>query len=76
MNLKEQYRMEVRLELKKLEITCLDIASLLRGLGIQVGTGPTPSSHEVSCILLIRVCGNMSGLGHTLSWFRLRQNQF
>ncbi|KVI06250.1 DnaJ domain-containing protein [Cynara cardunculus var. scolymus] len=36
MNLKEVYRTEVRHELNKLEKTCLDMASLLRGLGIQV----------------------------------------
>ncbi|KAL8229045.1 hypothetical protein R6Q57_013945 [Mikania cordata] len=47
MNLKEQYRTEVRETLKKLEITCLDMASLLHGLGIQVGNGPFPLSHEV-----------------------------
>lgn len=47
MNLKEVYRTEVRQELNKLEKTCLDMASLLRGLGIQVGDGPCPLSHEV-----------------------------
>ncbi|KAI3700073.1 hypothetical protein L2E82_44688 [Cichorium intybus] len=47
MNLKEQYRTEVREELKKLEFMCRDMASLLRGLGIQVGDGPCPLSHEV-----------------------------
>ncbi|KAD7478749.1 hypothetical protein E3N88_01885 [Mikania micrantha] len=47
MNLKEQYRTEVRETLKKLEITCLDMTSLLHGLGIQVGNGPFPLSHEV-----------------------------
>ncbi|KAG5521326.1 hypothetical protein RHGRI_033770 [Rhododendron griersonianum] len=36
MNLKEQIRAEVRKELKLLEIMCRDMASLLRGLGIQV----------------------------------------
>ncbi|KAI3825381.1 hypothetical protein L1987_06864 [Smallanthus sonchifolius] len=47
MNLKEQYRTEVRQELKKLEITCLDMASLLCGLGIKVGIGPVCLPHEV-----------------------------
>nr|GEZ40763.1 DnaJ domain-containing protein [Tanacetum cinerariifolium] len=47
MNLKEQYRGEVIEGLKKLEITCIDMASLLRGLGIEVGEGPVPLSHEV-----------------------------
>lgn len=49
MNLKEKYRMEVRQELKKLETMCVDMASLLRGLGIQVGDSSNPLSHEV-CI--------------------------
>lgn len=47
MNLKEQYRGEVIQGLKKLETTCVDMASLLRGLGIEVGEGPIPLSHEV-----------------------------
>ncbi|CAH1412775.1 unnamed protein product [Lactuca virosa] len=47
MNLKERYRTEVREELQKLEIMCPDMASLLRGLGIQVGEGPCPLSNEV-----------------------------
>lgn len=47
MNLKEVYRTEVRKGLNELEKTCLDMASLLRGLGIQVGDGPCPLSHEV-----------------------------
>ncbi|KAK4357970.1 hypothetical protein RND71_023580 [Anisodus tanguticus] len=44
MNLKERIRAEVRKELRKLEMTCLDMASVLRGLGITVGDG---TSHEV-----------------------------
>lgn len=52
MNLKERYRTEVRQELKKLEIICVNMASLLRGLGIHVGDSPVPSSNEVGCILL------------------------
>lgn len=44
MNLKEQIRAEVRMELSKLEITCHDMASVLSGLGITVGAG---TSHEV-----------------------------
>lgn len=47
MNLKEQLRVEIRKELNKLEIMCIDMASLLRGLGIQVGGGSYPLSHEV-----------------------------
>ncbi|XP_071693737.1 uncharacterized protein [Rutidosis leptorrhynchoides] len=47
MNLKERYRTEVIQELKKLEIMCVDMASLLRGLGIRVGDGLVPSSNEV-----------------------------
>uniref|UniRef100_A0A5B7ABK2 J domain-containing protein n=1 Tax=Davidia involucrata TaxID=16924 RepID=A0A5B7ABK2_DAVIN len=47
MNLKEQLRAEVRKELIKLEMTCPDMASLLRGLGIHVGSGLHPPPHEV-----------------------------
>lgn len=47
MNLKEQLRAEVRKELNQLEIKCRDMASLLRGLGIQVGGGFQPQAHEV-----------------------------
>ncbi|KAF7124989.1 hypothetical protein RHSIM_Rhsim12G0071400 [Rhododendron simsii] len=47
MNLKEQIRSEVRKELKLLEITCRDMASLLRGLGIQVGGGFHSPPQEV-----------------------------
>jgi hypothetical protein len=50
MNLKEQLRVEIRKELNKLEMTCISMASLLRGLGIQVGGGSYPLSHEVSYI--------------------------
>lgn len=46
-NLKEQLRVNVRKELSKLEMNCTDMASLLRGLGIQVGSGSHPSSQEV-----------------------------
>ncbi|KAK5833293.1 hypothetical protein PVK06_017115 [Gossypium arboreum] len=47
MNLKEQLRMEVRKELSKLEISCIDMASLLRSLGIPVGGGSYPLSNEI-----------------------------
>lgn len=50
MNLKEQLRVEIRKELNKLEMTCTDMASLLRGLGVQVGGGLFPMSPEVSCL--------------------------
>lgn len=40
--------MEVRKELSKLEISCIDMASLLRSLGIPVGGGSYPLSNEVS----------------------------
>ncbi|XP_022131619.1 uncharacterized protein LOC111004748 [Momordica charantia] len=46
-NLKEQFRVDVRKELRKVEMKCTDMASLLRGLGIQVGTGLHPSSQEI-----------------------------
>ncbi|OMO93606.1 hypothetical protein CCACVL1_06437 [Corchorus capsularis] len=42
MNLKERLRMEVRKELSKLELSCIDMASLLRSLGILVGGGLCP----------------------------------
>ena len=48
--MKEQIRAEVRKELSKLEKTCRDMASLLRGLGIKVGGGFQPLPHEVSYI--------------------------
>ncbi|XP_028761903.1 uncharacterized protein LOC114720428 [Neltuma alba] len=47
MNIKEQLRNEIRKELNKLEITCVNMASLLRGLGIQVGGGFSPLPKEV-----------------------------
>ncbi|GAB4829016.1 hypothetical protein Ancab_018673 [Ancistrocladus abbreviatus] len=47
MNLKEQLRAEVRKELNILELTCGDMASLLRSLGIHVEGGFLPSPHEV-----------------------------
>ncbi|KAF5752001.1 hypothetical protein HS088_TW02G01020 [Tripterygium wilfordii] len=46
LNLKEKFRAEVRNELGKLEKMCIDMASLLRGLGIHVPGGP--SLHEVN----------------------------
>lgn len=48
MNLKEKLRVEVMKELGKLEMTCSNMASLLRSLGIKIGGGPFPSSDEVS----------------------------
>ncbi|KAA8532858.1 hypothetical protein F0562_033025 [Nyssa sinensis] len=47
MNLKEQLRAEVRKELIKLEVSCHDMASLLRGLGIHVSGGLHPLPQEV-----------------------------
>ncbi|KAL4278977.1 hypothetical protein GQ457_03G026860 [Hibiscus cannabinus] len=47
MNLKEQLRMEVRKELSKLEISCIDMVSVLRNLGIPVGGGFYPLSNEI-----------------------------
>ncbi|XP_030543886.2 uncharacterized protein LOC115750549 isoform X3 [Rhodamnia argentea] len=47
MNLKEQLRAEIRKEITKLEITCTDMASLLRGLGIHIGGGLCPLPQEV-----------------------------
>ncbi|XVE91673.1 hypothetical protein REPUB_Repub01dG0030900 [Reevesia pubescens] len=47
MNLKEQIRNEVRKELIKLEKSCIDMASLLRSLGISVGDDFCPLTKEV-----------------------------
>ncbi|CAI9761820.1 unnamed protein product [Fraxinus pennsylvanica] len=47
LNLKEVIRSQVRKELKKLEMTCCNMASLLHSLGIQVGSWPCPSPNEV-----------------------------
>lgn len=58
MNMKEQLRVEIRKELHILEMKCLDMASLLRGLGIQVGGCPYPLPHEVSCIY-IYICSKL-----------------
>ncbi|KAF3962590.1 hypothetical protein CMV_012911 [Castanea mollissima] len=45
MNLKEQIRVEIRQELDKLETS--DMATLLRGLGIELGGDSDPLPHEV-----------------------------
>ncbi|CAI9779284.1 unnamed protein product [Fraxinus pennsylvanica] len=47
LNLKEVMRSQVRKELKKLEMTCCNMASLLHSLGIPVGSWPCPSPNEV-----------------------------
>ncbi|XP_022846568.1 uncharacterized protein LOC111369321 isoform X1 [Olea europaea var. sylvestris] len=47
LNMKEVMRSQVRKELKKLEMTCGNMASLLHSLGIQVGSWPCPSTNEV-----------------------------
>ncbi|KAK7275022.1 hypothetical protein RIF29_16128 [Crotalaria pallida] len=47
MNMKEQLRVEIQWGLKKLEMQCSDMASLLRGLGIHVGGGFNPLADEV-----------------------------
>lgn len=47
MNLKEIYRTKVQRDLKKLEMTCYDMASLLRALGILVDDGSYVSSNQI-----------------------------
>ncbi|KAF3431622.1 hypothetical protein FNV43_RR26353 [Rhamnella rubrinervis] len=47
LNLKEQLRVEIRKELDILEMKCINMPSLLRGLGIQVGNDVLPISPEV-----------------------------
>ncbi|PKI64454.1 uncharacterized protein LOC116211300 [Punica granatum] len=42
MNLKEKLRAEIRKELTKLEMSCIDMPSLLRGLGIHVESSSVP----------------------------------
>ncbi|XP_062111319.1 uncharacterized protein LOC133822874 [Humulus lupulus] len=46
-DLKEQLRCEIRTEINKLEMTCIDMASLLRGLGILVRGGMHPMPEDV-----------------------------
>lgn len=53
MSLKEKLRAEIRKELSVLEMSCIDMPSLLRGLGIHVGTSPSPLSQEASAIALL-----------------------
>ncbi|KAK7407452.1 hypothetical protein VNO78_09392 [Psophocarpus tetragonolobus] len=48
MNLKEQLRVEIQKGLNQLEMRCHDMPSLLRGLGINVGTSVTPLPNEVN----------------------------
>uniref|UniRef100_A0A1J3JLT7 J domain-containing protein n=1 Tax=Noccaea caerulescens TaxID=107243 RepID=A0A1J3JLT7_NOCCA len=47
MNLKEKVRAEITKSLKILELKCINMASLLRGLGISVGGGTSPPPNEV-----------------------------
>ena len=50
LNMKDKYRAEVRIELNRLS-SCNSMASLLRGLGIQVGSSSArPSPQDVSWI--------------------------
>ncbi|CAK7326414.1 unnamed protein product [Dovyalis caffra] len=44
---KERFRVEVRKGLYRLEVTCINMASLLRGLGIHVEGGLKPSPNQV-----------------------------
>lgn len=48
MNMKEKVRAEITKSLKILELKCINMASLLRGLGITVGGGTSPPPNEVS----------------------------
>nr|TKR85030.1 hypothetical protein D5086_0000253830 [Populus alba] len=47
LNIKERFRVEVRKELYRLEVTCINMASLLRGLGIHVEGGFQPLPNQV-----------------------------
>jgi hypothetical protein len=48
--MKERFRVEVRKELYRLEVTCFNMASLLRGLGIHVEGGLKPLPNQASQI--------------------------
>ncbi|CAN1794962.1 hypothetical protein LINPERHAP1_LOCUS20452 [Linum perenne] len=47
LNTKERFRVEIRKQLSQLESRCIDLASLLRSLGINVGGGIRPTPNEV-----------------------------
>ncbi|XP_021867500.2 uncharacterized protein [Spinacia oleracea] len=47
LNLKEKHRSEIKMELRRTEAICSDMASLLRCLGIHVGGGQYPPPNEV-----------------------------
>ncbi|KAL1218500.1 hypothetical protein V5N11_001668 [Cardamine amara subsp. amara] len=47
MNMKEKARVEITKSLKRLELTCVNMASLLRSLGIHVAGGTSPLPQEV-----------------------------
>ncbi|KAL0701236.1 hypothetical protein Bca4012_057358 [Brassica carinata] len=47
MNMKEKVRAEINKSLKVLELQCINMASLLRGLGIPVNGGISPPPQEV-----------------------------
>jgi hypothetical protein len=47
MNMKEKVRAEITKSLKILELKCVNMAALLRGLGITVGGGTSPPPNEV-----------------------------
>lgn len=51
MNMKEQLRGEVLKKLNQLENECSDMTSLLRGLGITVGTSLRPLPNEASSVI-------------------------
>ncbi|KAJ6726483.1 CHAPERONE DNAJ-DOMAIN SUPERFAMILY PROTEIN [Salix purpurea] len=55
LNIKERFRVEARKELYRLEVTCIDMASLLRALGIHVDGGfkPLPSQSWQPPVLLL-----------------------
>ncbi|KAF7809014.1 OmpH and DnaJ domain-containing protein [Senna tora] len=68
MNMKEKLRVEIRKGLDKLEMTSVDMASLLRGLGIQVGGGSNPVPQEIGLSNVL--CAEMWGIakGLELAW--------
>eukprot|EP00258_Populus_trichocarpa_P033251 XP_024449270.1 uncharacterized protein LOC112326161 isoform X2 [Populus trichocarpa] len=55
LNIKERFRVEVRKELYRLEVTCINMASLLRGLGIHVEGGFQPLPNQPPILLLLKI---------------------
>jgi len=53
MNTKDELRVEIKKKLNHLENQCIDMTSLLRGLGVNVGASLRPLPKEASCVYLL-----------------------